>query len=152
MELKQITFDQILPVWETKLWPERESEIKEMSSMQYKGGIDMTIYEKYKPTFWGVFDGSQIVGVNSGFKTSDDMYRSRGIWVDPNYRRKGISRMLFKGLFEQAEKEDCNYVWSIPRKSALRAYQDAGFSQSSGFFDEGMEFGPNCYVLKTLWM
>lgn len=152
MELRRITFDRILPVWENKLWPNRESEIREMSSMVYKGGTDMSIYEKYTPTFWGVFDGDRVIGVNSGFRTSDDMYRSRGIWVDPEYRRRGVSRMLFRALNAQAIQEHCSYIWSIPRRSALGSYQRAGFQQSSEFFDEGMEFGPNCYVIKPLWM
>jgi GNAT superfamily N-acetyltransferase len=146
-----VDFETILPIWEEKLWPNRESEIKSMSSMMYQGGYDMSIYEKYEPTFFAVYNVvNEIVGVNSGHRTSNDLYRSRGIWVDPRYRLKGVSGILFCELHGQAMREGCTAIWSIPRQIALPAYEKYGFKQTSDFFDEGMEFGPNCYVYKEL--
>lgn len=110
----------------------------------------MSIYQKYTPSFWGVYEDNKIVGVNSGFRTDVHDYRSRGIWVDPQYRGQGIASLLFDALFVQAFEEQCTMCWSIPRQSALRAYTSVGFVQTSDFFDEGMEFGPNCYVCKML--
>ena len=46
------TFQDVKTIWNEKLWPNRKSTIKEMSSMQYLDGFDMAIYEKYKPTFF----------------------------------------------------------------------------------------------------
>ena len=89
-----------------------------MSSMQLLGGIDMSIYEKYVPSFWAVFDNDNIIGVNSGFATSDVRYSSRGIWVNPNYRSKGIAQLLFDQIDIQASKENKELCWSIPRKKA----------------------------------
>ena len=43
------TFQDVKNIWNEKLWPNRKSTIKEMSSMQYLDGFDMAIYEKYKP-------------------------------------------------------------------------------------------------------
>lgn len=146
-----VDFETILPIWKEKLWPNRESEIKSMSSMMYQGGYDMSIYEKYEPTFFAVYNVvNEIVGVNSGHRTSNDLYRSRGIWVDPRYRGNGIAGVLFCSLFGQAMKEKCKAVWSVPRKDALQAYEKVGFKKTSDFFDEGMEFGPNCYVYTEL--
>lgn len=146
-----ITFEEIKKIWREKLWSNRQSPIQPMSSMQYMGGYDMSIYDKYEPTFFAVFNVvGDIIGVNSGHRTSDRLYRSRGIWVDPKYRKKGISGILFCELHGQAMQENCEILWSIPRKSALPAYEKCGFQQSSDFFDEGMEFGPNCYVYKVL--
>ena len=51
---------------------------------------------------------------------------------------------------KQAKKEKCDAVWSMPRKSALPAYEKFGFVKQGDFFDEGVEFGPNCWVLKRL--
>ena len=57
----KVGFDIILEVWKQELWPNRKSEIRQMSSMQFLGGIDMSIYEKYVPSFWAVFDNDNII-------------------------------------------------------------------------------------------
>ena len=146
-----VEFEDILPIWQNKLWPNRKSPIKPMSSMQYQGGFDMSVYDNYEPTFFAVYNVvNEIIGVNSGHRTTEDLYRSRGIWVDPRYRKLGVSGVLFCELHGQAMQEGCTAIWSIPRKDALPAYEKYGFKQTSDFFDEGMEFGPNCYVYKDL--
>ena len=104
----------------------------------------------YEPSFFGVIRNGRIVGVNSGHRTKDNIYRSRGIWVDPDVRKKGVAQLLFDATEKQAIKEGCNMIWSIPRKSALSAYTKFGFETIGNFFDEGMEFGPNIYVTKEL--
>jgi len=146
-----IDFDIISAVWKQQLWTNRKSEICPMSSMQFLGGTDMSIYEKYVPSFWAVFDNDNIIGVNSGFATADTRYRSRGIWVDPDYRNKGIAQLLFGQIDKQAKQENKSVCWSIPRKTALPAYEKAGYVKCSDWFNEGMEFGPNCYVKKSIF-
>lgn len=151
IKIKKIEFTQIKPIWERQLWPSRQSLIRGMSSMKYLGGIDMEIYEKYKPTFFcAILNNAHIVGVNSGHRTDEALYRSRGIWVDPDYRREGVAQMLFQAVEDQAIKEKCTAIWSLPRESALSAYERYGFSKQGNFFDEGLEYGPNCYVIKIL--
>jgi len=142
-------FKSIEPLWRTKLWVDRISPIKTHSSMTLTGDYDMNIYNN-TATYWFVKIDDIIVGCNSGFKTSLNEYRSRGIWIDENYRNLGLSKLLFENLFEQSTKELCSIVWSIPRKSAIKAYESVGFTQTSDWFNEGMEFGPNCYVTKQL--
>jgi len=150
IDVKKTAFDVVLFYWKNKLWLNRKSEIKPMSGMQYLGGIDMSIYKKYIPTFFIATINEKIIGVNSGHKTSNSSYRSRGIWVDPKYRNKGVSQQLFSAIKNNAIKEDCNNIWSIPRKGALPAYEKFGFTRTSEFTDKNMEFGPNCYVLYKL--
>jgi hypothetical protein len=36
-------------------------------------------------------------------------------------------------------------IWSIPRLTALPAYERAGFKTVGNRVDEGVEFGPNIY-------
>ncbi len=110
---------------------------------------DMNIFE-YSPIFWGVYINNKLVGVNSGHRTTDTQYRSRGIWVNQQYRKSGISQMLFNMTAHQAILEGCDMIWSIPRKSALPAYTKFGFETVGDYFDEGMEFGPNIYVKKRI--
>jgi GNAT superfamily N-acetyltransferase len=146
-----VDFRTIFPIWKEKLWPERLSDIKMMSSMMYLGGYDTSIYNKYSPTFFTVYNNNgDIIGVNSGHKTTNNLYRSRGLWVDPLYRLQGISGILFCELYGQAMKESCKAIWSIPRKTALPAYKKYGFIQTSDFFNDAVEFGPNCYVYKEI--
>jgi len=150
---KRITFEEILPVWKDELWPNRESAIEPMSAMTwpYEGDpqpIDMSIFE-YEPTFWGVYIDDKLIGVNSGHRTTDQAYRSRGIWVDPAQRGKRISQTLFALLTHQAQIEGCDMVWSIPRKSALQAYTNAGF-QTVGNFIETETSEANIYAYKFL--
>jgi len=150
----KISFEQICNVWKTELWPERVSAIEPQSAMTwpFEGTpeqYDMNIFE-YNPVFWGVYIDNKLVGVNSGHRTTDTQYRSRGIWVDPQYRKHGVAQMLFNMTEHQAKIEGCNMIWSIPRKSALPAYTKFGFETVGDYFDEGMEFGPNIYVSKGL--
>ena len=148
--IQEISFQGILPYWSI-LWPEKKSPIQLMSSMKYKGGYDIKIYNKYSPVFIAMYNESnKIIGVNSGHRTSRQLYRSRGLWIDDNYRGRRLSVHLLKEIENHAVKENCRYIWSIPRKEALRAYESNGYIQTSDFFNNKMEFGPNCYVIKEL--
>ena len=136
--------------WKYNLWQGRD-EYKPMSSMVYNQPetYDMDIYEKYYPTFWAAYDTDRtVVGVNSGFRTTDTLYRSRGIWVNPDYRKQGIAQLLFDVLEEQAIEEGCTDMWSYPREGSHRAYLKFGFDMTSDWYDD--LFGRNCYVLKQI--
>ena len=149
-----ISFETICHVWQKHLWQNRVSPIETHSAMTwpFDGNpieYDMDIFN-YEPNFFAIFQRQEIVGVNSGHRTKHNIYRSRGIWVHPDHRKKGVSKMLFDATEKQARNEGCNMIWSIPRKSALPAYTKFGFETVGDFFDEGMEFGPNIYVTKEL--
>ena len=153
MRATKISFEDILPIWENKLWPNRESAIEGISAMTwpYEGNpdpIDMKIFD-YQPTFYGVFMDNKLVGVNSGHRTTDTQYRSRGIWVDPDYRKKGIAQLLFVLTEHQARIEKCEMMWSIPRKTALTAYTKFGFT-TVGDFIVTETADANIYVKKVL--
>tara|TARA_B100000212_G_C27331839_1_gene515008 strand:+ start:793 stop:1254 length:462 start_codon:yes stop_codon:yes gene_type:complete len=153
MKATKISFEDILPIWENKLWPNRESAIEGVSAMTwpYEGNpdpIDMNIFD-YQPTFYGVFMDNKLVGVNSGHRTTDTQYRSRGIWVDPDYRKRGVAQLLFVLTEHQARIEECEMMWSIPRKTALTAYTKFGFT-TVGDFIVTETADANIYVKKVL--
>jgi len=132
MVIERLTFEEILTIWQSKLWPNRQSKIESHSAMTWPfegdpGEYDMRVFD-YPATFWGIKIDNKLVGVNSGHKTSDRQYRSRGIWVDPDYRKRGIAQNLFNMTLHQAQLEKCEMIWSIPRKTALPAYEKFGFS------------------------
>jgi GNAT superfamily N-acetyltransferase len=146
MKLVEITFEEILPVWREHLWNGRLSDIKPMSSMTLDRQYDMSIYEKYVPYFCAVVDGKEILGVNSCHQTGNTEFRSRGIYIFPEHRGKGVSKKLFNFVKEKALENNCSTIWSLPRLTALTAYKAAGFEECSEVINEGVEFGPNVYV------
>lgn len=155
--IKEIEWELVLPIWTNKLWPGRKSEIKPTNGLILKGGFDKSI-ELNTPTFFGSFINTELVGVISGFKTGpirlsdkDEIsYRSRGLYVEPEHRRKGLASILLAAIHSKAILEKCTLIWTIPRESALPTYKKAGFIQISDFFDDDFEFGPNCYAVKYI--
>lgn len=144
-----ITFEDILPIWRDKLWPSRKSAIEPVSVIQHDGSYDMSIQQNV-PTFFGVYVDDVLVGVNSGVKTTSTHYRSRGLYVDPAYRGHKIAKRLLQMVDDQAISEGCSIVWTMPRKEAYPTYLSMGYVATTDFFDEGVEFGPNCFASKTL--
>src|SRR5210317_1798640 len=117
MQVSRIDFNTIQSIWKNKLWPNRNSAIETHSAMTwpFEGNpesIDIKIFD-YPATFWGAFLDNKLVGVNSGHRTTIEQYRSRGIWVDPEYRKRGVAQMLFLMTAHQAKVEGCEMLWSI---------------------------------------
>lgn len=150
MQIKEISFNDILPVWQNHLWLDRTSEIKSMSSMTLSRTYNMSIYEIYKPYFCAVYDDDSIVGVNSCHQTDIDEFRSRGIYIFPQYRSKNYSSLLFDFVKEKAIENNCTTIWSLPRLSALKSYTNYGFKECSEVINTNVEFGPNVYVKMIL--
>ncbi len=147
--VQQITFEQILPIWQHKLWPNRVSPIETHSAMTWSSShpnqpYDMNVFT-YPVYFFGIFDQDKLVAVNSGHLTTQQEYRSRGLWVDPDYRKMGLAQRILLATIDQAKKEGAEMIWSIPRLTALPAYERAGFKTVGDIVDEGVEFGPNIY-------
>lgn len=142
----------ILDYWCKFLWTNKNFKVQNQSSMLYLGGYDINIYKLYQPIFYAYIENNMIVGVNSGHKTCDKSYRSRGLWVDEKYRNKGIAKKLLCFLDQQAKNQNCEYLWSIPRKTALSVYIRSGYTQTSSFFNKNMVYGPNCYVKKEIFL
>lgn len=141
-------FRDVVPLWE-KLWPnEDKRHLKIMSSMQWitqDSDYNMEVYEIYDPTFFGIRVDGVLVGINSGHRSSEKHYRSRGLYVEPEYRKQGFASLLLQATIEQAKKEKCEMVWSVPRRSAETVYLKEGFIQRTPWLDEYYS-GENCYV------
>ena len=153
MKIIRLSFEQITNVWQNNLWPDRVSPIESHSAMTwpFEGNpeqYDMNVFN-YPATFWGVYIDDKLIGVNSGHKTSDTQYRSRGIWVDPQYRKQGVAQNLFNMTKHQAVLEKSDMIWSIPRKTALPAYTKFGF-QTVGDFITTETSDANIYVKLSL--
>jgi GNAT superfamily N-acetyltransferase len=157
----ETTFEEIYDIWNEGLWPNRVSKIESRSSLSWNaklwedyGNISITKQKeriwKCEPTFWAARSDGKLIGVNSGFKTNDDIYRSRGLYVSPEHRGIGVSKILLKLTIATAKKENCRIIWTMPRKSALFAYENVGFRKIGKWIDEGVEFGPNCIAINEI--
>lgn len=146
--IEQIAWDEILPIWENELWPNRTSAIESFSAMMFLGGLGWGVDENFaKPVFFAYKDDGKIVGVNSGHKTSEHTFRSRGVWVDPAHRGNQIGPVLLQAVIDYAFTETNSTIcWSIPKKSALPTYEKVGYRAIGPWLDKEMEFGPNRYV------
>jgi len=140
--IRILDYSDVFEIWQNKLWLNRTSKIESVSAMLYLNGYDLENY-KYEPTFFGYVVDDKIVGVNSGHKCADHTYRSRGLFVEKDYRHHGIGKDLLLATIEQGKKEYCTLVWSFPRKESWSVYQSAGFSLTSDWIFG--ETGINAY-------
>jgi GNAT superfamily N-acetyltransferase len=147
--LRPSTFEEVLPVWRDQLWPARKSAIKPVSPIGFDMRYSAEIAQA-EPSFWAFALNGKVVGTLSGYRTSADQFRCRGLFVAPELRGRGLSRELLNAAVKQARSEGCRELWSLPRRSAWPAYEAFGFSRSSDWFEEGVEFGPNCLAMYPL--
>lgn len=145
--IKEISFDEIFPIWQEHLWPDRESAIKPVSSIKYGTHPfqydDPQLVKKFNPTFFGAFDGDKLIGVNSGYKQFNT-YRSRGLFVMTEYRKHGIGIMLLEATKQAAKDSGAHIFWSMPNRRAINTYRSVDFKITSDWFET--ETGVNCFV------
>ena len=152
--VQQITFEQITPIWKDKLWPDRVSKIETHSAMTWPSShpnqpYDMNVFN-YPVYFFGIYDQDKLIAVNSGHPTTEQEFRSRGLWVDPCYRGQKLAQQILGATIAQAKQSGAEMIWSIPRLTALPAYEKVGFNTIGNVVDEGVEFGPNIYCYKKI--
>ena len=73
MVIERLTFEEILTIWQSKLWPNRQSKIESHSAMTWPfegdpGEYDMRVFD-YPATFWGVKIDNKLVSFIDQFKT-----------------------------------------------------------------------------------
>ena len=156
--VEEISFEEIKAVWERALWPNKKNGVAKANEWTWKWhtknlGKDKKMAKEVDPTFICLRSGKEIVAVNSCYESNVEglfkYWRSRGLWVHPDFRGKEYSCVILTWCLEYARKHGGIYMWTVPRKSALRAYQKVGFVQCSEWFDDG-QFGPNCIAAKYL--
>ena len=128
MILKSLSWDEIYKIWREYLWPDRLTSIETHSAMLYSKGYNIENF-KFKVEYIGCFKENILVGVNSGHKTMDGGYRSRGLWVHPDHRGQGIGQILLRQIIEY--RNNAFFVWSYPRRTSWSTYQAVGFQLTS---------------------
>jgi len=144
-EIIHLTFEEVLPIWANDLWPNRQSKIESNSAMCFKGGYDMQNMFT-TPTFFAAVIGGKIVGVNSGHMCTNSSYRSRGLFVYPEFRGYGIGVDLLKATINQGILEDAKMIWSYPKKSSWSTYSKAGFTLASDWEQSELDINAYCQL------
>lgn len=148
--IQEISFREILPIWEHCLWPSRKSRIEPTSIIDHMGELSLEM-ERLNPVFfWGGFRGknNQLVAVLSAFPTSEDHFRCRGLWVHPEVRGTGVGRELILKAEQESLKLGRTILWTMPRMAALEFYLKCGFT--AGKLLSQYEFGPHVLAEKNL--
>ena len=147
--IEEITFDQILPIWNQHLWPERQSRIEPVSAIDIESNIDMTIFNYLnKAHYFAAFDGDQIIGVISGHLTKPNQCRLRGLFVMPGYRGQSISRHLIEAELNHAIALGCTQIWALIRTKNIGLFAKYEFKEH--MFTDKYEFGPHFIVQRQL--
>ena len=149
ISIEEITWHQIYAIWRDFLWPNRNDPIEPNSALDILGNINMDFMDN-PATFLGAFIDGKLVGVNSLHLAGTNSFRSRGLYVHPDYRGRGIARKLLLNTCDIARKANGLTIWSIPRHSSFRSYQSVGFVRCSNWLTEGFPNGPNCYAIAVL--
>lgn len=146
---KQISFDVILEVWKDKLWPNRVSLIEKNSAMVYLNQ-QYDIQNMTQPSwFLGCYFNNRLIGVNSGHMCVDNSFRSRGLWVDSEFRNLGLGQKLLLETIELATQKNANFIWSFPRLSSWKTYNSVGFKRTSDWVKSETS-DANAYCIKEL--
>ena len=148
MIVKQIPFETILSIWKNQLWPGRVSSIEPFSAMMFMGDYTSS-FAKLPQIFLGGYKDDKLVAVNSLHLAEKYMARSRGLWVDPDFRGNGYGTKILIETSVYAKTLGADAIWSFPRQSSIKTYESAGYIQISSWLDDG-EFGPNCYAISPL--
>lgn len=148
MNIVQVDFETILPVWRDKLWAGRESAIEPFSAMTLTREYNMDFADKER-MFLAGYVGDEIVAVNSFHLAEPKLARSRGLWVSMNHRGKGYGSQILRETCVQAKAAGAEMVWSFPRQSSFDTYAKVGFIRISKWLEDG-EFGPNCYSIMSV--
>lgn len=154
-QVETCEWEEIKPVWEKYLWPNKSSEVKPVNDRVWRE-FDQRLYNDKEinkfanPVYFCLKDENRIIGTNSIYESclTGLYFRSRGLWVDEEYRNKGLSFILLEKTISYAKKNHAIYLWTCPRKNALPAYEKTGFIKVSEWFES--EFGENCVAVLRL--
>lgn len=134
--IKEISFETIQEIWYAEdMWGQL-AYASPVSTMMYLEGYENRIRDlSYScPVFYAYMSDNQIAGVNSYHRVNDEQCRSRGLYVFPKYRKLSIGVELLKYAIDQNRKLGYEFIWSMPRSTAIKVYKNARFQMTTEVF------------------
>ena len=148
-EVVEIDFKDVYPIWKNDLWPGRKSSITKTSAIKWRRGINMDYLDR-KAFFFGIYGKDDLlIAVCSCFPTEMWEFRMRGLWVHPQYRGRGLSRLLVKKIIDCVFIFGGKKLWSLPKADLKPLYIKFGFSKFYGPVNK-FEFGPHYWAMMFL--
>lgn len=144
IEIKEVDFATILPIWRDQLWPGRDSVIEPVSCISVEGKIDMNI-QKYSAKFFAAYVENEIVGVISCHKVTEEIMRMRGIYVFPQFRGKRVGTTLINQVKIEVRKQGAKGAFTMAREANQKYYRLNGFRPYKKI--DGFEFGPHIIMI-----
>lgn len=138
------TFPMILDIWQNHLWVNRTSKIESHSAMLLDQTYDLKNFD-YEATYFLYISGGKVVGCNSGHKCCDNTYRSRGLFVFPEFRGQGYGTKLLLQTIKQGKIERATSVWSYPKLESWNTYKKAKFKLITEWKESEMGINAYCY-------
>ena len=162
MTIIELNFEHILPLWKDESMF-GDTIIKAVSSMKYWNGLDhhggneMSVYDldKSNPVYLGYIVGLELAGGVSFFSMENNIYRTRGLFVYPKHRNKGIATKLLNRVISRVhERHDIfeeGILWAMAGPNSIAAHRRVGFDQISEQFSHDLPDGNitnhyNCYM------
>lgn len=116
MKVEPISFSAMKDLWRYYC----DDETIAMSSVdpqQYCSNRDYNLLGKYTPTFYAIKEDNVIVAALAGHRTTDHMYRVRGLFLDTFFISEEdhleCTRLILKQFRQTAKDEGCTQMWSL---------------------------------------
>ena len=127
MVIKEISLEQVLPVRQRVMYPEKSLE-------------ELTLDQDTKGLHIGLFKENQLISVVSVF-TEDTELQFRKFATLHEYQGKGYGKQLLQYIINYSISHGINRIWCNARKNAMGFYQQFGFSETEKTFrKDGYDF------------
>jgi len=94
--------------------------------LEERAGWQRSLVEDGAATFWGAFDGKELVG-SLGLATLDDVRRYQDVQTAATHRRRGIAGALLAAAASHGETHLPVVIVAEPNSDAARVYARVGF-------------------------
>ena len=128
MTIKEITIEQVLPIRQTVMYPDKTQE--ELTLPQDSGGIHLGAFNQ----------ANQLVSVVSLFEKENDL-QFRKFATIHREQGKGYGKQLLQYIIEYSKAKKISRIWCNARVNALGFYTGFGFKETNQtYHQDGYDF------------
>ena len=105
----------------------RSEDLNQLEALLSSNGLPAEDCAEQGDIFYGIFDGDELIAAG-GLEAAAGYSLLRSIVVKPDYRRRGLARMLAEFLLEQARSQGRAAVYLLT-ETAAEYFEKLGFSR-----------------------